>query len=70
MIVVADELNYLEYSEKEDNEPYIEAPILTKKGSDFKTTRPTGLGADRDPFFGGFGRPFGSTARSYFPSFY
>lgn len=72
MVVVADELNYLEYSEREDNDPYIEVQIITKKGTDYKTTRPTVLGADRerDPFFGGFGRPFGSSTRSYFPSYY
>ena len=72
MVVLVDELNYLQYTDNEEGDPYVEAQIIKRKSTDYKSTRSPIYGASErssDPFLGGFSKPFGTT-RSYFPSYY
>lgn len=41
MVVIADELNYLEYNDREEADPYVEVQVITKKSTDYRsnTTR-------------------------------
>jgi len=37
MVVVGDELNFLNYSDREEGEPFIELQIINRKNFDYKT---------------------------------